>query len=148
VAAAHHDQPAEEQQAVSVREAAWLAGAPREDRAAVPSERVASALRGDGLARVDGVIKPFAAAALLAHVTDRLARALASEAALRAEQASFGDLSEDRGASPAPSEPLLGRLLCQSQRYDLKLDLRAPPVKAVLDQIVQSLGIYIYIICK
>jgi hypothetical protein len=37
-------------------------------------------------------------------------------------------------------EQVLGRLLCQPERHDLKLDLRSPAVRTVLDQLITALG--------
>jgi len=138
-------------------------GSSREDRTAVLPNRVAAKLREQGLARVDGLIRPSAAAALLAHVTDRLEQALAHGGSLPSDGAGRstggpspadpvrrstsgaalgrpGGCASGCEASLGGGERVLGRLLCQPQRHDLKLDLRVPAVRTVLDQLIGALG--------
>ena len=116
-----NDAPLSTQRHVAEREAAAQANAPREGIAAVPPIALPRVLRKEGVAAVDGVLSRATASALLMHVNQRLAEAMAR-------------LIVD-------DENLLGAVLCREGRFDLKLDYaRDAAVTAGLDEAVRSLG--------
>lgn len=118
-----HGAPPERQAALALAEAKLLVNA-FEASVPVRAEDAAFKLRQDGVAAVESVLDDQTAAALLAHVNERLelARSVGQESAKSGE------------------EPLLGAIMCRERRWDVKLDSDEPAVSAALTQLIESLG--------
>ena len=103
------------------------------EQAAVDASDVCDALRSLGVARVNGVLSPRTAEALLSHVDDAL------EEALLGARDTFTLESGDTFAQH------FGKVLARQSssgttiRHDLKLDLQ-PPVSSAVEELLAALG--------
>ena len=111
----------------------------RADVVAADAAPAVAALASDGVVRVEGVLAPRAAAALLAHVNERLETALREAEDEMARGGLDGlDPSElVRRAGDALARSF-GDAICPGHRRDLKLSLD-PPVRRALAEVLDAL---------
>ena len=86
-----------------------------------------AALDADGVVRINGALAPAVTAGLLAHVNDALDEAL---------RCLWSELAFESGDSYVK---YFGNVLGRSNRHDLKLDLRDPPVALAVTTLLQAL---------